>query len=74
MASTGRGTVEINIEQCKGCDLCVQVCPPHVLSMSSEVNHLGYRFPILSPGCTGCERCAEICPDFCFVVYKEVSA
>ena len=74
MGGTGRGTVEINIERCKGCDLCVDVCPPEVLSMSDEVNQIGYRYPILSPGCTGCERCAEICPDFCFVVYKEVSA
>jgi 2-oxoglutarate ferredoxin oxidoreductase subunit delta len=74
MVSTGRGTVEINIDRCKGCDLCVDVCPPSVLSMSTEVNHLGYRYPLLSPGCTGCERCAEICPDFCFVVYKELPA
>ncbi|MHB8511878.1 MAG: 4Fe-4S dicluster domain-containing protein [Actinomycetota bacterium] len=65
------GTVEIAIERCKGCDLCIAVCPPSVLSMSVEVNANGYRFPLLKDGCTGCERCAEICPDFCFTVFKQ---
>lgn len=74
MSKTARGTVVIDIERCKGCDLCVEVCPPRVLVMADEVNRLGYRYPVLIPGCTGCERCAEICPDFCFTVYKEVGA
>lgn len=69
-----KGTVEIAVDRCKGCDLCVHVCPPEVLSMSTDVNVGGFNFPILAPGCTGCERCAEICPDFCFIVYREVEA
>jgi 2-oxoglutarate ferredoxin oxidoreductase subunit delta len=71
--ATGRGTVDIDIERCKGCELCIVVCPPRVLSMSTDVNHLGFQYPVLAPGCTGCQRCLEICPDFCFVVYEEVS-
>ena len=66
-----RGIVEIAIERCKGCDLCVKVCPPEVLVISSAVNELGFNYPELHDGCTGCERCALICPDFCFVVYRE---
>jgi len=69
-----KGTVDIAIDRCKGCDLCVAVCPPNVLVMSSTVNVLGFNYPELQPGCTGCERCAEICPDFCFTVYREVTA
>jgi len=65
-------TVVIDIETCKGCVLCVQVCPVSVLEMSTEYNARGYRYPILHPGCTGCELCALICPDFCFEVYRGV--
>ena len=67
------GSIEIDIELCKGCDLCVQVCPVDVLEMSTELNRLGFRFPILLDGCTGCEMCALICPDFCITeVYRNV--
>jgi 2-oxoglutarate ferredoxin oxidoreductase subunit delta len=65
------GTVAIDVETCKGCELCIPVCPPKVLEMSSEVNAIGFRYPVLvREGCTGCELCAEICPDYCFEVYR----
>ena len=66
-----RGTVVIDVEACKGCDLCIGACPPGVLVMTThEVNARGYRFPLLKAGCTGCRACAQICPDFVFQVYK----
>ena len=66
-----RGTVVIDVEACKGCDLCIDACPPGVLVMTAEeVNSRGYRYPVLAPGCTGCRACAQICPDFVFQVYK----
>ncbi len=64
-------TVTIDRELCKGCLLCIPVCPPRVLVMSEAVNRKGYRYPILHDGCTGCELCAKVCPDFCFEVYRE---
>ncbi len=64
------GTVHIDTETCKGCDLCIPVCPPHVLSMSSVTNAVGYRYPLLVDGCTGCGRCQAICPDFCLTVER----
>jgi len=67
------GTVDIALDRCKGCDLCIEVCPPEVLVMSSDVNGLGFQFPLLLDGCTGCARCADVCPDFCFIVYREPS-
>src|SRR5262245_21063760 len=67
-------TVTIDIERCKGCVLCVEVCPPRVLVMTDhEVNAMGYRYPVLEDGCTGCELCFRICPDFCFEVYRGAS-
>jgi len=64
------GTVTIDVEACKGCDLCVAVCPPNVLVMTTDVvNRRGYRYPTLLPGCTGCARCHQVCPDFVFEVF-----
>lgn len=66
-----RGTVVIDVDACKGCDLCIPACPPAVLAMTTrEVNANGFRYPELSPGCTGCRACLDVCPDFCFEVYK----
>jgi 2-oxoglutarate ferredoxin oxidoreductase subunit delta len=65
-----RGTVVIDVEACKGCELCIDACPPRVLEMGPDVNTRGYPFPLLRPGCTGCKACSQICPDFVFQVYK----
>jgi 2-oxoglutarate ferredoxin oxidoreductase subunit delta len=65
-----RGTVTIDRERCKGCELCIPACRPGVLTMSVEVNAIGYRFPELVAGCTGCRACHAVCPDFVFEVYK----
>jgi 2-oxoglutarate ferredoxin oxidoreductase subunit delta len=65
-----RGTVVIDVEACKGCELCIEACPPGVLQMGTDANTRGYRYPLLSPGCTGCKACSQICPDFVFQVYK----
>jgi 2-oxoglutarate ferredoxin oxidoreductase subunit delta len=63
--------VVIDVEACKGCDLCIDACPPRVLEMTThELNDRGYRYPKLRPGCTGCKACSQICPDFVFQVYK----
>lgn len=68
---TTRGTVKIDVEACKGCDLCIPVCPQDVLRMAREhVNQRGYHYPELLAGCTGCRRCAQVCPDFVFEVWK----
>lgn len=66
-----RGTVLIEAERCKGCELCIPACPPRVLSMSTTGrNDAGYAVPELAPGCTGCGACLLVCPDFCFEVYR----
>ena len=45
-----RGSVVIDVEACKGCDLCIDACPPDVLVMTThEVNGRGYRYPLLLP-------------------------
>jgi 2-oxoglutarate ferredoxin oxidoreductase subunit delta len=66
-----RGTVKIDIESCKGCELCIPACRPGVLSMTTELfNQRGYRYPELVAGCTACRACLQVCPDFVFQVWK----
>jgi 2-oxoglutarate ferredoxin oxidoreductase subunit delta len=65
-----RGTVTVEIERCKGCELCIPACKPAVLQMSTQRNELGVSYPELIPGCTGCGACLLVCPDFCFEVYQ----
>ena len=64
--------LEIDTDRCKGCGLCVEVCPKGILALeSSIVNALGYhpvRLADAAP-CTSCALCARICPDAVFAVY-----
>ena len=59
-----RGLVTINAEICKGCGLCVTVCPRACVVMSRLSNSKGC-FPavVKSDKCSGCALCAIVCPD-----------
>ncbi len=65
-----RGSGVIDVERCKGCELCIPACRPGVLAMSEDVNAQGARYPLLFAGCTACRACREVCPDFVFEVYR----
>ena len=66
-----RGTLVIDIDRCKGCELCIDACRPNVLSMTTDKrNALGYAYPVLEAGCVACHACALICPDFVFQVWR----
>lgn len=67
------GTIEVDIETCKGCSLCVEACPTNVIALADEVNGKGYNYAYLvsQEGCNGCTNCAEVCPDSCITVYRK---
>ena len=69
-----KGIVKFNIDKCKGCELCVVVCPKQILKIhGSEVNSMGYH-PISVTDmdqCIGCASCAVMCPDGVISVYAE---
>ncbi len=59
-------------ELCKGCSLCVDVCPPHVLALDvSMVNAMGHHpVQLIDPGgCTSCAKCARVCPDAALTIF-----
>lgn len=66
-----KGKVEIDIQKCKGCELCTVACKEHVLSLSDTINIKGYRYIIANNElCTGCVNCALVCPDAVITVYR----
>ncbi len=66
-----KGTVKIDIETCKGCELCIEACPQDSLQMSKGINSKGYHYAVLvQDNCTGCVNCALVCPDAVITVYR----
>lgn len=66
-----KGKVIIDIQKCKGCELCIKECKEDTLILSKEINNLGYRYAIVANDtCTGCMNCALICPDAVIMVYR----
>jgi len=69
-----KGTISIDLNRCKGCELCIQVCPQDLIRMGTNFSARGYRPAILvdpTEKCTGCLLCATICPDVAITVYRE---
>lgn len=65
-------TIDENV--CKGCGLCVHVCPKKVLILDPErINAKGYNpcVPKFIEKCIGCAMCGMMCPDSAITVEKE---
>jgi len=61
---TDRGKLDLNSEECKGCGLCVDACPPRVLRLTDRLNRYGYHSAAYhGKGCTGCGICFLVCPE-----------
>ncbi len=65
--------VTFQADLCKGCGLCVDVCPRKILVLSKkEVNSRGYHPAecVDQAQCIGCAFCARMCPDCVITVEK----
>ena len=69
-----KGWIEVNEIYCKGCDLCVNACPPSVIRLDLDrLTSKGYHPAYLSSdGCTGCAVCAIVCPEAAITVFREI--
>jgi 2-oxoglutarate ferredoxin oxidoreductase subunit delta len=66
-----KGAIVIDIEKCKGCGLCVEVCPQKVIALGDKVNAKGYFYAdVVNENCTACENCVLICPDTVITLYR----
>lgn len=67
-----RGAIKVEVELCKGCNLCVVACPTKVLALAREVNGKGYNYAYMAnpEACTGCANCGLVCPDSVIEVYR----
>ncbi|MEI6167062.1 MAG: ferredoxin family protein [bacterium] len=69
-----KGKIEIDVDLCKGCGLCVRACPSDVIQISEQgqTNKYGYRYMTAArpPQCTGCGMCRLMCPDSAITVWR----
>ena len=76
--SLASGLIEIDLELCKDCKLCMSVCPHQLIKTSDRLNKKGY-YPAQfadenlkkeEKKCTGCGLCAISCPEIAIEVYR----
>lgn len=75
MPPKAKGYVEISVEGCKGCELCVNFCPTECLAMNkADTNSYGLHYAFLEDEekCIACMNCAVICPDAAITVYRKI--
>lgn len=68
-----RPEVIFNLDRCKGCGLCVSVCPKQILWINEKVTNIkGYHPSGITDQslCIACGNCARICPDSVITVLR----
>jgi 2-oxoglutarate ferredoxin oxidoreductase subunit delta len=68
-----KGRIKVNEMYCKGCELCVNACPQHVLALASDhITAKGYHPAVMiTADCTGCGICSVVCPEAAITVFRE---
>ncbi len=63
--------VKIDTDRCKGCLLCVEVCPAKCLKVSDALNVKGIHPVEYTGGCRKCLNCTTMCPDTAIEILEE---
>lgn len=68
--------VRILDQYCKGCGLCITVCPKQGLALADTVNRRGVCVAVVREdfNCSGCLNCVLICPDAAIEIIEEDEA
>lgn len=68
-----KGRVTFMEDRCKGCGLCVNVCPTKIITLHNDkVNAKGYHPAVITEmdKCIACVNCGLMCPDAVITVEK----
>ncbi len=68
------GKVTFRQDWCKGCGLCIEVCPKKIIFLdTTTTNPKGYHPATVTEmdKCIGCANCARMCPDSIITVERE---
>ena len=65
MAKKSPAKVTVDPRYCKGCGLCITVCPIDGLEVSGRLSERGIHpvCPAEGARCTRCLKCVVMCPD-----------
>ena len=70
-----KGYIIIDVDECKGCNLCTHYCPVNILALDeTRTNKRGYT-PLMvtdKEKCIACGFCATMCPDSVITVERYI--
>ena len=68
--------LHLNPTYCKGCGICIDTCPKHVIESTRCLDAKGHMLP--KEGnmirCSGCRICELVCPDFAIAIEEDEPA
>ena len=62
--------IRIDQNRCKGCDLCLKMCPERVFEETQKIGGKGFKLrePVNTEDCSRCGLCQYFCPEEAIVL------